>query len=300
MTFETFKSKITSQLAAELGSDVTIKERRVAKNNNLILDGLVITRQNDFLSPTIYLNDYYDACSKRNVPFDDLFADILAQYKSSIPSQDESLRTLSDYEKIRHRIVFRLVNYEKNAPLLSGCPHIRYLDLAVTFLCLCSIHSTNDATIGIKNEHLNLWGISADELYEEAKKNTPKRLPFILQNIAELLPLLPSGEEPFTPQAKDLSFPMFVLSNESRVHGAGCLLYDGVAEHCAEITGGAYYILPSSIHELLLIPASATPDPDCLNAMIAEVNRDMLAADEYLSDHAYYYDENSGIVIPRQ
>lgn len=299
MTFENFKSRITSALAAELGSDVTISQRRIAKNNNLVLDGLVITRHDDCLSPTIYLNDYFDAWQKNDVPFDDVFADILAQYRSAIPSQGAGLKGLMDYERIRDNIVFRLVNYEKNAPLLSDRPNIRYLDLAVTFLCLCSVHTENDATISIRNEHLSLWGVSPEDILSAARKNTPKRLPRMLMNIADLLPLAPPADEPFTPQAKDLAYPMYVLTNESKVHGAGCLLYDGLLEECAARLGGSYYILPSSIHEVLLIPESASPEPDCLNTMITEVNRDMLAADEYLSDHAYYYDVKDGKMTSR-
>ncbi len=82
---------------------------------------------------------------------------------------------------------------------------------------------------------------------------------------------------------------MYVLTNDLRMHGAGCLLYDGLMQKCAKKLGGSFVIIPSSIHELLLIPESDSPDPEDLNAMVREVNQDCVAADEFLSDHIYHY-----------
>ena len=164
-----------------------------------------------------------------------------------------------------------------------------YLDLAVTLLCLVSVHEENDACISVKNEHLAMWGMSAEELFSQAKANTPTTLAPVLTNIADLLPLAPMDAEPLLPEPGSLSCPMYVLTNRLKLHGAGCLLYEGLLSGIAKKLGGDFVILPSSIHELILIPAAFSPDADVTNDMIREVNRTSVAADEYLSDHSYYY-----------
>ncbi len=289
MTLDTFINSVTEQLTEKLPQGTTITSRRVAKNNNTVLDGLVITRANETLSPTIYLNEYFDACTQKNVPFDDLVNEILAQYYRCSPKMKSDFGHLLDYDKIKGDIIFRLVNYEKNKPLLTTMPHIPFLDLAVTFLCLVSVNEDNDAIISLKNEHLKLWDMTTEDLFSYTMRNTPERLPFVLQNITELIPSPLTSDEPLFPSADNISCPMYVLTNSLRMHGAGCLLYEGLMAKCAKKIGGSFIILPSSIHELLLIPRFESPDPEDLNAMVCEVNHDCVAADEYLSDHIYYY-----------
>ncbi len=293
MTFDTFKDRVTTQLSTMLPQGTTITPRRVTKNNNTILDGLVITRENDILSPTIYLNEYYTACDKKQVPFDDLIADILDQYHRCTPKSSDGFEHLLDYDRIKEKIVFRLVNYDRNRPQLATMPHVPFLDLAVTFLCLVSVHEEHDAIISLQAEHLKLWDMSVEDLFSYTKTNTPVQLPPLMQNLAELIPHPAHSEEPFLPSADDLSCPMYVLTNTLHMHGAGCLLYDGLLAEGAKKLGGNLIILPSSIHEVLLIPEAFNSNPDDLNAMVNEVNHDCVAADEYLSDHIYHYDADT-------
>ncbi len=289
MTFETFKNRVTAELIGRLPQGTTITPRRVTKNNNLILDGIVINRDGQILSPTIYLNEYYTACDKEHIPFDDLVADILSAYQNSVPKDVPDIRRLFDFDRIKDNVILRLVNREKNASLLEQTPFVPFCDLAITYLCLVDIHQENDGFISIRNEHLKKWGITPKEMHALAKANTLSKFPAVFQNIADLLPLAPLTDEPFIPRASDLSFPMFVLSNSLRMHGAACLLYDGLLFDIAKKLGGDLIILPSSIHEVLIIPASAATDTDALNHMICEVNATSVAIDEYLSDHVYFY-----------
>lgn len=74
-----------------------------------------------------------------------------------------------------------------------------------------------------------------------------------------------------------------------KTYGACSILYPGMLEQLAERIGGDYYMIPSSVHEFLLVPREREQDREELKKMIAEVNRTELPPEEVLSDHLYLY-----------
>ena len=89
---------------------------------------------------------------------------------------------------------------------------------------------------------------------------------------------------------------MYVLSNFSRLYGAGVILYDGVLENCAKVLGGSFYILPSSVHEVIIVPDEGQMTKENLEAMVREVNATQVEEQELLSDYVYYYSISEGAV----
>lgn len=82
---------------------------------------------------------------------------------------------------------------------------------------------------------------------------------------------------------------MYVATNTDNSIGAAILLYDGVLKTFAEQTGGDFYILPSSIHETMFVPAYGKRDDAFMLSMVRNVNRENVAPEEVLSDNVYYY-----------
>ena len=193
------------------------------------------------------------------------------------------------FDNIRERIIFRLVNRKANHHLLTKIPHIDYLDLAVTFVCLLSVRDSGDATILINSSHLEKWQLSADDLLATAKQNTPRLLPWEMSNMTDILQELSTPDDDLIPRPQELSYPMYILTNRIRLHGAGCILYDGLLPSLAKTLGDDLYIIPSSIHEVILIQKRDLGDVSELNNMIREVNLTQLSHDEILSNHYYTY-----------
>lgn len=294
MEYETFKRIIVECLKYDIPNPKKISIQTVYKNNGLNLDGLVIMENNCNISPTLYLNYYYESYCD-GTSFQQVYETILDNYRQNKPSQSIDVSFFTQFENTKSKIALKLINYEQNSELLKDVPHIQFLDMAIVFYCLISMDfDVGNATILIHNSHLSYWDIDLKELFEIAKKNTRKLLPARLSNMNDVLRDLSEKHMLFPPfQPDEDIYPMFVLTNQNNLYGAACILYEDLLKDYARQTETDFYILPSSIHEVILIPAV---DPDCqqeLSRMVREVNHSQLLEEEILSDHAYYYSRES-------
>jgi hypothetical protein len=217
------------------------------------------------------------------------------------------------FDDIKQNIIYRLVSYDKNRKLLEKIPHIRYLDLAVTFHCL--VHDDEDGigTIRITNEHLQLWNTSTGELHRLAIRNTKKMFPPTIRSMEEVIKGM-LNEEYFEDQGDSLSGEMFrdildnsknnsnhrmyILSNPKGINGATCLLYDNVLRKFSDQLQSDFFILPSSIHEVILVPFEKSISAVALAEMVKDVNLTQVAEDEVLSDKVYFYSrENNAVTM---
>jgi hypothetical protein len=244
------------------------------------------------VSPTIYLPPYYHRYLE-GVPLADIYEDILCTYEKHLPEEDFDTSLFTDYRKAAPRIVMRLVSYARNKETLQNVPYFRYQDLAVLFYCMVFTDGESQANILIHDEHLSLWGIDRDELYRTAMENTAQLLPPQITPMSSVLQECGvwTGED-----LTDLDLPMYILSNRYRTNGATVILYDGLLSKLAERLESDLVLLPSSVHELILVPVSDPEEVDFshYNALVQEVNETQLADEEVLSDHAYLFtrDEN--------
>ena len=289
MNYQNFKQHILAELQTELGSDVKVTIQDIIKNNDTHLDGLTFLSPKQNLSPTIYLNYYFRQYEKGR-SLSDIKQDILSVYRENCPSGRIDISFFTDYDKIKSRIIFKLINYERNKELLQKVPHYRFLDLAIVFSCLVESTPTGNATILIHEHHLDFWNITRDDLYALAFRNTPKLLQYDLRNMTDLVKELFCDEESFSlkDDPSDIC-PMYVLSNQHKLNGAVCILYQNLLRDFANRLGCDLYILPSSIHEVLIIPAYNKTDHQELSDMVRDVNSSQLSREEVLSDHVYYY-----------
>lgn len=319
LSYDQFKQMLMEMLEAMIPSDATLHLQSVTKNNQIHLDGLAILTTNQNISPTIYMNYYYEdyldqfemqitdhSISAENFSnqlssyFVNLAETILKVHQENLPAKNFNVDFFRDFQQIKEHIVFKLVNYEKNKELLRQVPHIPYLDLAIVFLCYLDPQFGSNATILINNEHLNIWEIKDQILYEIAIQNTPKLLPEELCTMEELIGSLIRSSNMTC--SKDLipdssGSDMFVLSNTSKLFGASCILYQNLLHHLSDHFSSSFYLLPSSIHEVILIP---TMDCSCLSQftqMVQEVNETQLRAEEVLADHAYFYDRSKKALL---
>ena len=295
MNYQEFLTTVQTQLSHRIESGVSMHIQSFTKNNGTKLDGLVILRPGRNVSPTIYLQPYYHRYLE-GVCLDEICEDILHSYRTHEPKENFDTDSFTDFSRAGKQIVMRLVNYERNKELLKQVPYFRYLDLAVIFYCMLHADSDNQANILIHNEHLDYWKITKDELYELAKKNTPKLL------MPQLTPMASILEEMHMMTDTDLTEntpPLYVLTNQYRTNGAAVMLYEGLLQEVSGHMKSDLIILPSSIHEVLLLAVDESEHENMThyNDMVKEVNECQLPDEEILSDHAYYYSRKSNLVL---
>lgn len=282
MDYQAFKTEITDKVQAELSDSVRISLEQIPKNNGMIQDGFVFTKEGANASPIIYIEEYYQLW-KKGVPMEQLVQKLLWNYTHCcIPNMIKEDFFL-DYQTIKNHIYFKLVNYERNKTLLAQVPHRRILDLAVVYY-----YQMDHAMILIRNSHLELWKIPEEILEKNAEKYAVKNLPAEILTIGKLAEA--EGEDGELPDEEEFpDVPMYVLTNMERCLGAAAILYPGVLKNMSYILGDRFYILPSSIHECILIPQNGRYTQDELSAMVAEINEKHVERKDILSDHVYFY-----------
>jgi hypothetical protein len=290
MKYDTFKKVILERLEYDIPDPKKISIQTIYKNNGLQLDGLVIMEDNCNISPTLYLNYYFDSY-QNGTEFSKIYDMILENYRHNRPTKSIDVRFFTQFENTKSKIAIKLINYEKNKTLLQDVPHIRFLDLAIVFYCLITMdEEVGNATILIHNSHLAYWNVTLEELFAIAKENTRKLLPEKISDMNDMLQELSKRQLISAPMIADEErYPMFVLTNERNLHGAACILYDDLLKQYATQADTDFYILPSSIHEVILIPTTEDTCQEELSEMVMEVNASQLLEEEVLSDHAYYY-----------
>lgn len=295
MNYELFKESILQQVK-QLYPYAEVTINKINKNNGVSFDNLHINNSNSRVVPCIYLDQYYIQY-QRGLTIKTIVSEILSKYEFG-NSSIESLHTnpliydFADFTKIKNRIVFKLINFEKNRELLEVIPHTKFLDLAIVYMFLAQEGTDTIGIIQIRNEHLDLWKISKEEIHSFAMQNTQRLMPESLNSLTNVVQGLMSEFE----ISKDLDVSneadVYVLTNQKGINGAGTMLYPEVLSsfssiYCKNID--SVYILPSSVHEVLLVPVNVHYDAKQIQQMVEEVNQTQVPKEEILSDNVYVY-----------
>ena len=201
------------------------------------------------------------------------------------------------FAKVQNHICYKLINAKKNETLLNDVPHVVLEDLAIIFYILVSKDLEGTGTITVKNNMLSFWDVDTDTLYKLAILNTQRLFRGTVQSMASVMTEIishkldeESAQEFYDMMVgEDDMIPMYICTNADKLNGAGVILYQGLLQEFADRVGSDFYILPSSIHETLLIPVNSDMDIEYLRDMVRTVNRTEVAPDEILSDSVYYY-----------
>lgn len=308
MVYETFLETVKNSLKERLGAEFILTIQSVTKNNGLILDGLCIGKAEEKTAPTIYLNAFYMAF-QNGKPLSEILDSIMALYQNSHLPENFSFEELLLPDKIMDKIIFRLINETANQDLLKDVPHISYPDLDLSLVFCLSLQKTEDdlLTALIHNSHKKAWNLSTEELDQAAKANTPHLFPARIRSLPEVIKdiAIKSAGKDFEEDALDeffdstpLSPPMYVLTNTTGMNGAGCIFYEGILKDFAACCDSDLIILPSSIHEVLIIPYNKDISFEELADTVFSINQEEVPEEDRLSNHIYYYSRNSdGLTI---
>lgn len=300
MNNDDFISTIVDMLRSALPEDIHAESHTVRKNNNTILTGIRMSKKGSNIAPIIYMEEFYQRYLN-GAELSEILDQILTIYHENNEAENYDISYFTDFDKVRDRVVFRIVNREKNEELLKTVPFTNILDLAMVFCVIVNEAPGGIASITITNEHLKVWGIGKAELQECAKKNTPHLFPWALTDMQSMLSsILARDADADVTDATDSLEKMYVLTNNAKWNGAACLCYPGLLKKCAAQLKSSFYIIPSSIGELILLPSTKDNLRERLDQMVREVNESCVAVDEVLSDHVYFYDKTQGMILPEQ
>ncbi len=184
-----------------------------------------------------------------------------------------------DYETFRSRLIVELTGIKGNEELLKHIPYIRAADLAI--ICKLMLDSNPEVyvTAKVTNELISELEIDAERLFSEALNNAQRINPVRIMNISDILGFNSQIEPELT-----------VVTTDQQVKGAAALFYPGVMQQIADMKGGDYYVLPSSVHELLVLADDGRVTEAELREIVAEVNRNEVKPEERLSDFVYHFD----------
>ena len=292
----------------EAHPECSVMVHKVTKNNNLVLTGISIRSREVNLAPTIYMDGYYNDY-KNGRPVMEIIAEVERAYDTYKVEQDFDVNSITDFNHVQDKICYKLVNRDKNKELLSDAPYLPFHDLAVIFYVVVSEDRVGTGTVTVHNHLMEMWGNpDIKELYRIAKNNTQKRYKGRVSNMMEIMgEIISHSADNVDPDVVDAFFemdsvyednmmPMFVATNSKKVNGAGVILYDGLLRTFAEKIGGDFYILPSSVHEVIFIPANVDMNARYLIQMVKEVNATEVSPDEVLSDNVYKYHADTDFV----
>ena len=316
MKYDTFIDEIREQVQLRLyGRKVTHK--RMMKYNGVYRDALLIGKTGSNISPTIYLEEYYERY-QRGHTIDRIADDITALYQEceeKVKLNDDDFR---DFSAFRDRVVYRILGREANEELLKRIPHIIYLDFAIVFFVLLEMDDSSHGMILLYHQHMSLWNIKVEDLYDAARMNTPRLLPPVIMNMDDVIRQSlddtfhtrflecshlredglegePTQEEAMIDriveelELTDQNCPMYVITNQWKMYGAGVILYDQLLMKLAAKLSSDLYLIPSSVHEFIAVPEQSGMTEEQLTEMVRNVNETEVSREEILSDHVYHY-----------
>lgn len=307
MEYKEFLETIAGEICRR-NRDLSVKIKKVEKNNGIIHDGLVMNEGGKNAGPVIYLNEYYEDYRKDH-DIDRQINRIWNAYEGAV-LDTASFFQATEWGFVKDKIRPGLVNYKMNENLLKGLPHEIFLDLAVTYYVDLDESQERNASVRITNALLKEWGISEDTLKKTAYGNQREFNFPVIRSMEDVIRNMfrnaflergqeESGREELETVLDDMvdnmksgnKCDMYVLTNKSKYRGASGILCVEVLKKFAESIKNDFYILPSSIHETILIPYDEKCSPDALRAMVREVNEQEVALEEILSDSVYYFDK---------
>ncbi len=290
MELKTFAGIVSDGIRKQLGEDYVISVITNLKNNSVELTGIMFKKTGERVSPTIYIEDLYEEYRRKKKTLCEITDEMIARYESSRDSMQELSRFDVDYENNKRKIVYRLISKERNKELLNDMPYIPFLDMAITFHMVISVNKKYVQSLKISKELQEKWNISVEQLLRIAKENTIKMFPAEVQGLKEFVrEYLLNREEDLTNCGK---VDMIVVTNELGINGATVILYDGIIEELAERYESDLYVIPSSIHEMIVVPAKEDPEKELyeiLKFMVKDINEHFVADEEILSNRVYTY-----------
>lgn len=304
MNFEKFMEAIKDAIKEYLpesyqDAQVMIQEQRKLNKRYM---GLTVTRAGDERIPTINLTDLYRQYNENPQVG---ITDVLEQISQIIQSEPErfDVSRLTQYGEAKKHLFMRVSDIDKNLHVLGGVPFVEREDLAITFHIAVEETEAGRASAIVTNRMMETYGVTRNQLYKDALANSPVIAPVKINNLGELLGRMTlegmaemgvpeeeirEAEERIAEANQDN--PLIVVTNDSGLDGAAAIFYPGVMDQLGEELKSDFFILPSSVHEIIVAPDDGRLSYPELKGMVTEINATQVAPEDRLTDEVYHYD----------
>ncbi|ADL36343.1 hypothetical protein bpr_II406 (plasmid) [Butyrivibrio proteoclasticus B316] len=282
---------ITKEDIVKALSEEGYEVRLVTKHkNHKTKEGITIRQNEEMTAPTLYMDE---------IPLDkytdlkELISDI-KDFLSRQSTRGDDLKKLAenidDYNTVKDKLYIEIVSATDNEEFLSSMPHRKVLDFEVIF----KLKLSDYAVASVSNALLEAWGVDIETLFNDAMASSEKNMPYGICHVSDVIP------KPLT--SSFINVPMYIVFRPDDENGAAAILYPEFQEFVGKQIGG-FYILPSSIHECIMVPdafyqlGGASEDvPGALKEMVSLVNKECVPKEDLLSDNAYHYDPNRKVL----
>ena len=300
MNYEDFKEKFIEDVSDRLyeqGAEVNISVHEVNKLNESY-EAITVTPEGSNIGVNVGIDKFFGAY-ENGTPYEDVVdkaVDVVAHGIAQRPEFD--IDSLTDYSQMKEKLAMEVVSAEANKDLLETVPHKNMEDMAVVYRFVLSSDDDGRASILVTNQIIESMGVTPEQLHADALENAPHIKPAEIRGMSEVMAELVGPEQaemmgivPMDPKDEQ----MFVATVPDKVHGAGVLAYQDFMDQAAERVGGDFFILPSSIHEILIVPDNGQMDLKTLEDMVKDVNATQVAPADKLTDSVYHYDSKAKI-----
>lgn len=280
-------------------AQVRVEEMRKLNENYL---GIAILKENQVLAPTFNLNQLYEMYqSDPQISMESIMRNITGVVLDT-PEQFD-LKSITEYENAKEKLFIRVSSAEKNGEMLQNVPHQMREDLVITYHVAISMDEVGRGSTTITNDMLKRYGISEEQLHADAMESSPKIMPLHVDAMKNVIKQIIGGDN--KPLIQDKGFkameeviseglkegePMFVITNQQTMDGASAIFYPEVMKQLGECFQGDFFILPSSIHETIVLPDKGDFDYLSLKSIVQEINNNQVLEEEQLTNDVYHYD----------
>ncbi|MCD8153394.1 MAG: DUF5688 family protein [Clostridiales bacterium] len=293
MDYNEFLLKAQYDLATAM-PEAVISREQISKLQGESYEGFTVRSEGSMTGVVLNMKAMYERLeggTDYNQILSDML-DIVDDNSTSVPHGIVDF--LSDYSQVKENLTVDLVGQAQNEDRLSDIPHYDMEDLSLIYRVDVSDRVENDggrATVLVTNQMLERYGVTPEQLHQDALKNASDREPFMISGMGMVL-----GGLIGMPQSKADEEPsLFVASNANMMFGASAIAYPGFMDKAAEKVQGDFYVLPSSVHEVLLLKDNGKTDYRDLEAMVSDINMAQVAPEERLSDRVYHYDSREKV-----
>ena len=268
LTFEEFAAALMPdiQKAAEENGNPEIRRETIDKLTGSY-ESISVYDKDRSMGICINLNDLYekyeDGATLENLVH--LINENLAHAASGV-----SLEEIEDYDEMKDKLFIRVSNAAANAHVLKNVPHLLYEEFAITAHLAVEIREESLSSALVTDQLLEVYGISKDQLFEDAKKNSVRLFPPAIFECG-----------------LDEEHCLCALTNQQKINGAAVMFYEGMFEELSDSFDCDLLVIPSSIHEMILVPYKEKDQVDFYRHVLHDANRSCVTQGEALSENIY-------------
>lgn len=295
MNFGEYTEAVLAEIRARTEGTFDVLTDTVTKNNGIKLTGILAVAKGNNIGPCIYLDDFYKEYADGRMEFGETVDEIYRLLvKHQVNPQSINISGFRNWETARYSVRAKLVNAAQNKGMLEKIPHRLFLDLAVVYYAMIDgFGGQNIGTVLINNRHMEMWGQNEGNLYERAIANMRydgnpcfDSLENAVKHILADAGGLWEGKKNWNNSG------MYILTNRRKCYGVSEILDKHTMRVIADVIGDGFIILPSSVHEVIILRPDSTVEYEKLADMVKEVNDTQVSEEERLSYHVYAYNRS--------